>query len=1054
MDRIIEIKVGGSYISKDNKNAGVKGEANVTQLRITFDKGWDTYEKKITFWDALGNNPVEWLLTESRLEDANNNKRIYLVPIPEEPMAEAGMLTFVIDGYDEGKRQRSFSDKLEVKDAPVANTAGQPEDPTPSQAEQLQKEITKQADNVKKNYITKVDGIDGWLPNREYKVGMLVWKEEKTGLRFYRCILPHTSGETIDNSKFVQVTPEEAKRASFDILGRTIHETYAEAVVGYKSESEKMITFDETDNVSPIPHFFNVRLEKLPKAEDYTEYKVFAYKDSSLQDIMNTVYFYPNEDGTVEGIHSEYRFIGYNCKKGTLGEMCNGSAILHCTYNKDINAVLKDINAVLSEKANTEDVPTKVSELENDSGFITEEDVNQNFSNAVKATKSGETIVFDENDHVSPIIHNLYIKMTLLNGGDYTGYRLEGRGQASTIETPVGDDGVCSRITSKATTIRYYHTVDGKRVYCDGTAVLHCIYNKDINAALSDKTNKVYVDERIIGKKGDEGASSEIFNDYTNNKASGNFAHAEGCETVASANYTHAEGDRTKAEGVGSHSEGVTTEATGYAAHAEGCSTKATGADSHAEGHYSEATEEGAHAEGGSTKAIAKYAHAEGVSSKAIGEASHAEGQSSVAEAHYSHAEGYCTKAKQVYSHAEGYLTETLGERSHAEGDQTKAEGYASHSEGRFTKAIGMYTHAEGANNEAIGHHSHAEGLNNITKGGNGHIEGNQNRAYGHTPHAEGYKTTALGHGTHAEGASSNKAEDYIFEGDTTAIKSNEDIITEWKTNKFSLVKSEHFTDAADETLTSIDGKQGAGHGEGKDTLSLGYASHAEGRETIAEGDCSHASGYGTHAKRIAQTVVGQFNEIDEDALFVAGNGTDDEHRSNAMVLKTDGTLQVKAVQGLDGKSLLKEEWQLIEDITLTEAVKEIQIQKEKFQYKEVHFEALVLPTDTTVTSQTINISSKGSNLWQGRANPKATSKIYFMADMYITPDNYIACDGNVSPYFYAEGASFTSLGINFLNHGSVTCEYVADFFGTALRFVTDVEDGLGIGTKIKIWGR
>lgn len=145
MDRVIEVKVGGNYLSKDNKNAGVKGEANVTILRITFDEGWDNYAKKVTFWDALGGNPVERTLTTNLLEDAAESTRVYLVPIPAEPMAEAGELTFVIDGYSDGKRQRSLSDTLVVKDAPVADNAGEPTDPTPTQAEQLQKEI----DNIK-----------------------------------------------------------------------------------------------------------------------------------------------------------------------------------------------------------------------------------------------------------------------------------------------------------------------------------------------------------------------------------------------------------------------------------------------------------------------------------------------------------------------------------------------------------------------------------------------------------------------------------------------------------------------------------------------------------------------------------------------------------------------------------------------------------------------------------------------------------------------------------------------------------------------------------------
>ena len=152
MDRIIEVKVSGNHLSKDNKLAGVRGEANVTNLRITFDKGWAEYSKKITFWDALGKNPakrefgkspVERILTADILENIVESTEIYIVPIPGEAMTEAGELTFVIDGYFDGKQQRSVADKLVVKDAPIAYEAGEPIAPTPDQATQLQGQIDK-----------------------------------------------------------------------------------------------------------------------------------------------------------------------------------------------------------------------------------------------------------------------------------------------------------------------------------------------------------------------------------------------------------------------------------------------------------------------------------------------------------------------------------------------------------------------------------------------------------------------------------------------------------------------------------------------------------------------------------------------------------------------------------------------------------------------------------------------------------------------------------------------------------------------------------------------
>ena len=148
MDRMLSIQVAGNYLTKDNKNAGVQHEGNVTFLRITFDEGWKTYAKKITWWDARGQNPVAITLTTNLLEDITESTQVYRVPIPPEPLAEAGACTFVLDGYRDGKRQRSVSDKLLVKPAPFEENPDEPTDPTPSQAEQLQEQIDTIIDTI------------------------------------------------------------------------------------------------------------------------------------------------------------------------------------------------------------------------------------------------------------------------------------------------------------------------------------------------------------------------------------------------------------------------------------------------------------------------------------------------------------------------------------------------------------------------------------------------------------------------------------------------------------------------------------------------------------------------------------------------------------------------------------------------------------------------------------------------------------------------------------------------------------------------------------------
>ena len=150
MDGIIEVKVNGHTISKDNDCAGVQGDANSTKLRITFAENWDIYGKKITFWDALGQNPVRIQLGTNLIENVLVDDRVYLVPIPPEAMAEAGYNVFVIEGVVDGAVKRTVEDKLKVKASRIADNAGEPTSPTPDEAAQLRLEI----DAIKGDIVT------------------------------------------------------------------------------------------------------------------------------------------------------------------------------------------------------------------------------------------------------------------------------------------------------------------------------------------------------------------------------------------------------------------------------------------------------------------------------------------------------------------------------------------------------------------------------------------------------------------------------------------------------------------------------------------------------------------------------------------------------------------------------------------------------------------------------------------------------------------------------------------------------------------------------------
>lgn len=133
--REIRMTVYAGLLKKNSNLGGAQGEGNVTDLLIEFRPEWDGTTKTITFYDANMENPVQVTLTTALLEDAAQDIRTYRVPIPSEPLAIAGQMTFTIDGYVSGSRARTAQDTLIVLPSPMVKD---PSAITPTQAEQLQ----------------------------------------------------------------------------------------------------------------------------------------------------------------------------------------------------------------------------------------------------------------------------------------------------------------------------------------------------------------------------------------------------------------------------------------------------------------------------------------------------------------------------------------------------------------------------------------------------------------------------------------------------------------------------------------------------------------------------------------------------------------------------------------------------------------------------------------------------------------------------------------------------------------------------------------------------
>ena len=217
--------------------------------------------------------------------------------------------------------------------------------------------------------------------------------------------------------------------------------------------------------------------------------------------------------------------------------------------------VVEALNAAIGTKANKTDIPTKVSQLENDSGYL--------------------------KDHQ-----------------DLSAY-------AKTAEVP----------SIKVNSAENADTVNGYTVNADVPADAKFTDTvPDLTPyALKSKYGDTTID---VGRKTDTTIGMYSTAEGYSTTASGIVSHAEGQSTTASEDCAHAEGWKTTASGKWSHAEGQDTTASGIYSHAEGCGTAASGNCSHAEGYETTASGIGSHASGIGTQALHRNEAAYGTFNK------------------------------------------------------------------------------------------------------------------------------------------------------------------------------------------------------------------------------------------------------------------------------------------------------------------------------------------------------------------------------------------------------------------------------------------------------
>ena len=472
------------------------------------------------------------------------------------------------------------------------------------------------------------------------------------------------------------------------------------------------------------------------------------------------------------------------------------------TLPATLEGMQKGISDIETKKADKNGIPTKTSHLDNDSGYITNSDldsfktdVDKQIDDAIKEIEIesggvGQKYIIDEEpkgEIFGDYENNKAITPNSIANGENTiagrrGFTFVGTNKENKTLTldsiyglEVGDVISYSNLTqvypngswnipascqdvNKIVAIDVENNVitletDLPTNYPDGE------FNPEIDG-MSEKSRTSRLAFKVwINTKPEIGTSDISFRafaagDRTN--ASGDGSFVAGRESNAQGDYSVALGYKNNAVGQQSFGVGYGNKASGTCAIAMGYETEASGSYSVAEGHKTKAVGYASRAEGYLTEANSMRAHAEGNQAKANGEAAHAEGTGSEANAESTHAEGHWTTASGQYAHSEGHETVSSGTASHSEGNQTKATMDYAHAEGSGTEATERSAHAEGEGCRALGAFSHSEGNSTIASSAGAHAEGFGTTVSGDYSHSEGYKTSVKGEASHAEG-SSNK---------------------------------------------------------------------------------------------------------------------------------------------------------------------------------------------------------------------------------------------------------------------------------------------------------
>lgn len=257
--------------------------------------------------------------------------------------------------------------------------------------------------------------------------------------------------------------------------------------------------------------------------------------------------------------------------------------------------------------------------------------------------------------------------------------------------------------------------------------------DKPISTATQEALNSKASTTDLVGKKDSSQPSGEIFNDYSNNVASGQYSHAEGTHSISSGDYSHTENYDTVAIGTINHVEGQSTYVYSKVSHAEG-------QNSICKGNYS-------HAEGGGSYTVSVTGEANSLNYIINTEGNSFDPQLIVNAMNQS--QGFrigllnstnsnrCT-IKSATLQEDQSISITL--------DKTLSTSAISNTSYKLYSHVvyGQTAHIENMCNYGGGNQSHTEGVANLNFGEYSHVEGQYNVSYNRSEHSEGNFNVSL----------------------------------------------------------------------------------------------------------------------------------------------------------------------------------------------------------------------------------------------------------------------------------------------------------------------